>query len=167
MQYKRLRIFDFDDTLVKTDSYVYVNNGDSQFKLTPGQYAVYNEKDGDQFDFSDFKKVKNPKEIKQITKVLRRMLKKGKGGLYILTARSTYKPIRKYLSEIGIDVSKIYVTALSSNNPKHKADWIKNKIDNEGYNDIYYADDSIKNIRAAEQMLSKINVRWKVQHVKY
>ena len=48
MQYKRLRIFDFDDTLVKTDSYVYVNNGDSQIKLTPGQYAVYNEKDGDQ-----------------------------------------------------------------------------------------------------------------------
>ena len=80
------------------------------------------EKDGDQFDFSDFKKVKNPKEIKQITKVLRRMLKKGKGGLYILTARSTYKPIRKYLSEIDIDVSKIYVTALSSNNPKDKAD---------------------------------------------
>ena len=35
MQYKRLRIFDFDDTLVKTDSYVYVNNGDSQIKLTP------------------------------------------------------------------------------------------------------------------------------------
>ena len=61
MQYKRLRIFDFDDTLVKTDSYVYVNNGDSKIKLTPGQYAVYNEKDGDQFDFSDFKKVKNPK----------------------------------------------------------------------------------------------------------
>jgi len=167
MQYKRLRIFDFDDTLVKTDSYVYVNNGDSQIKLTPGQYAVYNEKDGDQFDFSDFKKVKNPKEIKQITKVLRRMLKKGKGGLYILTARSTYKPIRKYLSEIDIDVSKIYVTALSSNNPKDKADWIKDKIENDGYNDIYYADDSIKNIRAAEQMLSKTNVRWKVQHVKY
>ena len=167
MQYKRLRIFDIDDTLVKTDSYVYVNNGELKSKLTPGQYAVYKEKKGDVFDYSDFQKVKNPKEIKQITKVLRRMLKKGKGGLYILTARSTYKPIRKYLSEIDIDVSKIYVTALSSNNPKDKADWIKDKIENDGYNDIYYADDSIKNIRAAEQMLSKTNVRWKVQHVKY
>ena len=167
MQYKRLRIFDFDDTLAKTDSYVYVKNGKSRIKLTPGQYAVYDEKDGDQLDFSDFKKVKNPLEIKQITKVLRRMLKKGKGGLHILTARSLYKPIRKYLSEINIDVSKIYVTALSSNNPQDKAEWIKNKIDNEGYNDIYYADDSIKNIKAAEKMLSKTNIRWKVQHVKY
>ena len=44
---------------------------------------------------------------------------------------------------------------------------MKDKIDNEGYNDIYYVDDSIKNIKAAEKMLSKTNVRWKVQHVKY
>ena len=99
MSFKRLRIFDFDDTLVKTDSFVYVNNGESQLKLTPGQYAIYDEKKGDVFDFSDFQKVKNPREIKQVTKVLRRMLNKGSGGIYILTARATYKPIRKYLSE--------------------------------------------------------------------
>lgn len=167
MSYKRLRIFDFDDTLVKTDSYVYVTNGDSQLKLTPGQYAIYDEKKGDIFDFSDFQKVKNPKEIKQVTKVLRRILNKRRGGIFILTARSTYKPIRKYLSEIDIDTSKIYVTALASNDPQDKANWIKDKIDNEGYNDIYYVDDSIKNIKAAEKMLSKTNVRWKVQHVKY
>ena len=46
MSFKRLRIFDFDDTLVKTDSYVYVTNGESQLKLTPGQYAIYDEKKG-------------------------------------------------------------------------------------------------------------------------
>ena len=28
-------------------------------------------------------------------------------------------------------MSKIYVTALASNNPKDKADWIEDKIDNE------------------------------------
>ena len=79
MSYKRLRIFDFDDTLVKTDSYVYITNGDSQLKLTPGQYAIYDEKKGDIYDFSDFQKVKNPKEIKQVTKVLRMILNKGRG----------------------------------------------------------------------------------------
>ena len=99
--------------------------------------------------------------------MLRRILNKGRGGIFILTARSTYKPIRKYLSEIDIDTSKIYVTALASNDPQDKANWIKDKIDKEGYNDIYYVDDSIKNIKAAEKMLSKTNVRWKVQHVKY
>ena len=99
--------------------------------------------------------------------MLRRILNKGRGGIFILTARSTYKPIRKYLSEIDIDTSKIYVTALASNDPQDKVNWIKDKIDNEGYNDIYYVDDSIKNIKAAEKMLSKTNVRWKVQHVKY
>ena len=99
--------------------------------------------------------------------MLRRILNKGRGGIFILTARSTYKPIRKYLSEIDIDTSKIYVTALASNDPQDKANWIKDIIDNEGYNDIYYVDDSIKNIKAAEKMLSKTNIRWKVQHVKY
>ena len=71
------------------------------------------------------------------------------------------------MDEIDIDISRIYVTALASNDPKDKVDWIKNKIDNEGYNDIYYDDDSIKNTEAARNMLNKTNIKWKVQHVKY
>ena len=165
---KKLRVFDFDDTLVKTTSYIYVTNKGKKRKLTPGQYAVYKEKPGDEFDFRDFQKVQNPNEIKKITSVLRRIVSSSGGdGVHILTARAAYKPIRQYLKDIGINMSKIYVTALASNDPRDKADWIKDKIDNEGYNDIYYVDDSIKNIKAAEKMLSKTNVRWKVQHVKY
>ena len=164
---KKLRIFDFDDTLVKTSSFIYVTNKNKKIKLSPGQYAVYVEKEDDIFDYSDFETVKNPKEIKQITKVLRRIVSKNRGGVYILTARSSYKPIRKYLDEIDIDISRIYVTALASNDPLDMVNWIKNKIDNEGYNDIYYVDDSIKNTEAARNMLNKTNVKWKVQHVKY
>ena len=40
---KKLRVFDFDDTLVKTTSFIYVTNGSKKRKLTPGEYAVYNE----------------------------------------------------------------------------------------------------------------------------
>ena len=39
---KKLRVFDFDDTLVKTNSFVYVSNSGKIQKLNPGQYAVYN-----------------------------------------------------------------------------------------------------------------------------
>ena len=165
---KKLRVFDFDDTLVKTTSFIYVTNKGKTRKLTPGQYAVYKEKPGDEFDFKDFSKVQNPNEIKKITSVLRRIVSSSGGqGVHILTARAAYKPIRQYLKDIGINMSKIYVTALASNNPKDKADWIEDKIDNEGYDDVYFADDSKKNVDATKQMLRKKDVRWRVQHIKH
>ena len=37
---KKLRVFDFDDTLVKTTSFIYITNNGKKLKLTPGQYAV-------------------------------------------------------------------------------------------------------------------------------
>ncbi len=54
---KKLRVFDFDDTLVKTNSFIYVkHSGGKESKLTPGEYAIYEPKADDQFDFSDFEK---------------------------------------------------------------------------------------------------------------
>ncbi len=167
MGYKRLRIFDFDDTLVKTESFVYVENKNKINKLSPGEFALYEEKPGDKFDFKEFEDVKNPKEIRQMTFLLKKILSKGRGGVYILTARGSYKPIRKYLKEINIDISRVYVKALASNNPLDKANWIKNKILNDGYNDVYYVDDSKKNIEAARIVLDKLKVNFKLQHVKY
>lgn len=165
---KNLRIFDFDDTLVKTNSYIYVTHTNGmKSKLTPGQYAVYTEKPDDVYDFKDFEQVKEPQEIQKITKILRSIVSKSKEVVYILTARASYQPIKKYLSDIGINSKKIYVVALASNNPKDKADWIENMIDNEGYDDIYFVDDSEKNISAAKQMLRTKDVKWRVQHIKH
>ena len=166
---KKLRIFDFDDTLVKTTSFIYITHKNGKkSKLTPGEYAVYNEKEGDEFDFSDFSKVQDPQELKKITKVFRRIVQSSGGdGVHILTARAAYKPIRQYLKDIGINMSKIYVTALASNNPKDKADWIEDKIDNEGYTDVYFADDSPKNVEATKKMLRGKDVKWRVQLIKH
>jgi HAD superfamily hydrolase (TIGR01509 family) len=165
---KNLRIFDFDDTLVKTNSYIYVTHTNGmKSKLTPGQYAVYTEKPGDIYDFKDFEQVKEPQEIQKITKILRGIVSKSKEVVYILTARASYQPIKKYLNDIGINSNKIYVVALASNNPKDKADWIENMIDKEGYDDIYFVDDSEKNVSAAKQMLRTKNVKWRVQHIKH
>jgi FMN phosphatase YigB (HAD superfamily) len=166
---KKLRVFDFDDTLVKTTSFIYITHSDGRkSKLTPGQYAVYVERPGDVFDFKDFNQVKNPQEITKITNILRNIVRVSGGeGVYILTARSAYQPIKQYLKDIGINSNKIFVVALASNNPKDKADWIENKIDNEGYDDIYFADDSEKNVETAKQMLRRKDVRWRVQQIKH
>ena len=164
---KKLRVFDFDDTLVKTTSFIYITNNGKKTKLSPGEYAVYREKDGDEFDFSDFSKVQDPQELKKITKVFRRIVQSSGGdGVHILTARAAYKPIRQYLKDIGINMSKIYVTALASNNPKDKADWIEDKIDNEGYDDVYFADDSSKNVEVTKKMLRGKDVKWRVQLIR-
>ena len=95
---KKLRVFDFDDTLVKSNSKVYVINKGKKKTLTPGQFAIYKQKSGDEFDFSDFDKVIEPKQIKSMFKVFKNIYKaSGSRRLTILTARAAYKPVRQFL----------------------------------------------------------------------
>lgn len=167
---KKLRVFDFDDTLVFTNSFIYVKTIDGkEKKLTPGEFAVYKEKPGEEYDFRDFYSVQEPKELKRITKVLRRIIDKNKGeGVFILTARpqAVDKHVQRYLKDIGIN-QRIPVIGLQSNNPKDKSKWVEDKIDNEGYDDVYFADDSIKNVNTMKKMLRGKDVKWRVQHIKH
>ena len=163
---KKLRIFDFDDTLVKTKSSIYIKHKDGkESKLTPGEYAIYEPKSGDQFDFSDFEKVKQPQEIKGVTRLLKNIVRVGGSEIVILTARSAYKPIKDYLSDIGLD--KLYVVALADSDPQKKADWIEGKI-KDGVKDVFFIDDSHKNVSAVQALSKKYpNVSLKVRHVQH
>ena len=164
---KKLRVFDFDDTLVKTNSFIYIKHGDGkESKLTPGEYAVYEVKPEDQFDFSDFQKVTQPQEIKGVTKILKRIVAaEGERKIVILTARAAYKPIKDYLKDIGLE--GIYVVALADADPQKKADWIEDKI-KAGANDVFFIDDSHKNIQAVKGLSKKYpNISLKVRHVQH
>jgi phosphoglycolate phosphatase-like HAD superfamily hydrolase len=164
---KKLRVFDFDDTLVQTKSHIYITHKDGKkSKLTPGEYAVYEPKNGDKFDFSDFEQVKEPQEIKGVTDLLRKLAKaEGERTIVILTARGTYKPIKDYLSDIGL--RDIYVVALNSADPQDKADWIEQKI-KEGYNDVFFIDDSHKNVQAVKALEKKYpNIKLQVRQVQH
>ena len=151
---KALRVFDFDDTLATTVSYIYVKHRDgSETKLDPAEYAKYDEKPGDEYDFRDFNRMLNkPKIIKRNFKLLQQMLDNPEKKVTILTARKLAFPVRKFFKDkYGMDV---YVVALGSNNPKDKADWIEKHI-KKGYTDIAFMDDSSKNIRAVDSLKSK------------
>jgi len=164
---KKLRVFDFDDTLVRTNSHIYITHGDGKkSKLTPGEYAVYEPKKDDVFDFSDFQKVTQPQEIKGITKLLRRFVQsEGERKVVILTARSAYKPIKDYLKDIGFE--GIYVVALADADPQKKADWIEDKI-KRGFDDVYFVDDSQKNVSAVGALKKKYpDIKMRVQQVKH
>jgi len=163
---KVLRVFDWDDTLAKSTSFIYVNHKDGkQTKLDPAEYAVYKEKSGDEYDFKDFNRMmNNPKVIEKNFKLLQRMLDNPQKKVTILTARKLAFPVRKYLKDtFGMNV---YVVALGSNNPKDKADWIEKHI-KKGYTDIAFMDDSAQNIKAVDKLKSKYpQIRIKTHLVK-
>jgi len=146
---QKLRVFDFDDTLVKSNSRIHVTNKGKRKTLTTGEYAIYKAKPGDEFDFTDFSKVIEPKKIKAMFRVFKNIYKaSGNRRLTILTARAAYKPVRQFFKDIGYDV---YVVALSSSNPKDKSDWIEKQIKG-GYDDVLFFDDSRKNIEAVKKL---------------
>jgi sulfur carrier protein ThiS len=163
---KKLRVFDFDDTLVKTKSHIYITHKDGKnSKLTPGEYAIYEPKEGDKFDFSDFESVKRPQEIKGVTRLLKNILRVGGSDVVILTARSSYRPVKDYLKDVGID--DIFVVALADADPQKKADWIEDKIKG-GVNDVFFIDDSHKNVAAVKKLAKKYpKISLKVRHVQH
>jgi len=163
---KKLRVFDFDDTLVKSNSKVFVINKGKKTTLTPGEFAVYIKKPGDEFDFSDFDKVIEPKKIKAMFKVFKNIYKAtGSIRLTVLTARAAYRPVRKFLNDVGF--SNVYVIALGDSNPKRKADWIQSQIER-GYDDILFLDDSPKNVDAVKKLKKKYpNIKMDARVVNY
>ena len=163
---KKLRIFDFDDTLVKTNSFIYVTHKDGKTsKLSPGEYAVYKERPGDTFDFKDFQQVTNPQLVKGYVELLRRMVNSGGSReVYILTARAAERPVSQFIKDLGI--SGVKVIALGDNNPEKKADWIEDRV-KEGYDDVFFVDDSPKNIDAVRRRLKNYNIKQKIQQVKH
>lgn len=163
---KKLRAIDFDDTLVRTKGKIYVTNSISgkSFILTPAEYAVYKKKAGDVFDYKDFHDVVEPELIKH-TAFLLKKFSQGTGDrmTVILTARANFKPIKKFLTDIG--VRNVRVIALGDSNPEKKADWLENMVRSYGFDDIFFIDDSHKNVSAVKRRLSGLGVKFRVQHI--
>ena len=150
---KKLRVFDFDDTLVKSNSKVFLVRNGKRKEMTPGEFAIYKKKPGDEFDFSEFDRVIEPKQIKAMFKVFKNIYKaSGSRRLTVLTARAAYRPVRKFLNDVGF--SDVFVVALGDANPKKKADWIQGQIE-KGYDDILFLDDSPKNVTAVKKLKQK------------
>lgn len=152
---KSLYVTDFDDTLAKTDSKVYiVHPSGERVAMTPGQYAVYNPKKGDKLDFSEFNQLINPRPINRYVELLKRVTQGKKADkVSILTARSHTKPIAKFLQMIGI-TGKVSIAALGDADPQAKAKYIEKHI-KDGYDKVLFIDDSKKNVSAVKGLQKK------------
>ena len=174
----KLRVFDFDDTLVMTDSVVYLTQADgTERELTTGQFATYKLKDGESYKedaFREFENVENPREVQQMMNVLRNIVNKELSEpegrkIVILTARGhdARLPIVKYLESVGLDISKIEVHTLQDADPKSKSGWVESQILQHGFDDIEFFDDSLENVRAVQSLKDKYNVRLRSRQISY
>ena len=167
---KKARVFDFDDTVAKTKSNVLYELADgTKGKLTAEQFAKDGEtllQAGAKFDFSEFNKVMEGKKGPLFDLMKKMKEAAGERDLFILTARSqeAAPAIREFLKGLGVDIPVENITGLGNSTGEAKADWMIEKAA-EGYNDFYFADDAIQNVKAVKKVLDQIDVKSKVQQV--
>jgi len=168
---KKIRVFDFDDTLARTKSNVLYTMPDGTTgaidAATFAKEAGSMEAEGAQWDFSEFSKVmqgsKGP--LLDVAKIIAD--KRGTKDVFVLTARpaNAAGPIKEFLASMGLDIPLANITGLGDGAPAAKAGWIMGKAA-EGYNDFYFADDHTGNVKAVKDVLSQIDVKSKVQLAK-
>jgi len=168
---KGISVWDFDDTLAKSKSNVlYTMPDGSDGKLNAEQFAKEGDRlmaEGAKFDFSEFSKVVQGSKGPFFEKAMARNKKFGNKNVFILTARpaNSATAIHEFLKGIGLNIPLANITGLANSSPQAKANWVVGKAA-EGYNDFYFADDHIGNVKAVEQALSVLDVKSKVQQAR-
>lgn len=146
-----LFIFDFDDTLAKSNTRIFVKmkNGEIE-ELSSHEFATHKLEPGDLYDFSEFNKlIKSAKPIEKHVEMLRKALSKNTNKVTILTARALAFPVSYWLkSVLGLDV---YVVAVNGSDPNKKKRYIREEL-KRGYRNIFFIDDSIPNVMAVDSL---------------
>jgi FMN phosphatase YigB (HAD superfamily) len=158
-------IFDFDDTLAKTDArvLVYSTNPDTRQEwdmpplyLTPAEFNNYELEEGERFDFSEFRcasLIENgrPTELMQLAKEVY----DENHSVYILTARGddVSDAIAKFLSLHGIEAKQIICVGDSDEHNGIAASKRKSLLTiMKLYDKIYFYDDNKENIESANDI---------------
>ena len=166
-----ISVLDFDDTLATTESKVLFTAPDGvKGELNAEEYARDYEtlsKEGYKFDFSQFEKVIGAKTAPLFNKALKLAGKFGTKDMFVLTARpaGSQKGIFEFLKSQGLNIPLKNITGLGNSTAEAKALWIADKVA-EGYNDFYFADDSLANVEAVNNILEQFDVKRKVQQAR-
>jgi hypothetical protein len=160
---KGISVFDFDDTLARTKSNVlYVTADGKKGKLNAAQFAARSETmlaQGVEFDFSEFSKVVKGELGPLFSEAQKKEGKYTNKDIFVLTARpaNSAKAIHEFLKSEGLNIPIGNITGLGNGAPQAKADWMVSKIA-EGYNDFYFADDHMGNVKAVGKALKSEGV---------
>ena len=159
---KGLTIFDIDETMFITKAKVkVVKNGKVIKKLDNQEFNTYKKKDGETYDFGEFK---NAEVFKRTSTPIARMINKVKAILknatragskvIIVTARPNFDNKKTFLDTFrqqGIDIDKIYVERAGNlgGGPAagNKKVIIKKYLDQKIYKRIRLFDDAMSNLK--------------------
>ena len=165
---KGISVLDFDDTLAKTKSNVLFTMPDGERgKLNAEEFAKLGQEyldNGASFDFSEFSKVNEGTKGPMFDRAMELANKFGNKDVYVLTARPSDSniAIQEFLKAQGLDLKLENIIGLGNSAAQAKAEWIKSKAA-EGYNDFYFSDDAVQNVKAVKDMLDILDVKSDVQ----
>ena len=164
-------VFDFDGTVGESDNVVVATKDDQTQTLDGVQWAEDGLRliqEGWEMDFSDFNNITNGVLGPLWPKLINQLIKYGPENVYILTARAPEvqdalfnfinKEIDKYNEENGTNVpymKKENIVGLGDSTGKAKADWIKNNLILNGFNDVYFVDDILENTEEVQNMFDE------------
>ena len=159
---KGLTIFDIDETMFITKAKVkVVKNGKVIKKLDNQEFNTYKKKDGETYDFGEFK---NAEVFKRTSTPIARMINKVRAILknatkagskvIIVTARPNFDNKKTFLDTFrkqGIDIDKIYVERAGNLGGGPAADnkkvIFKKYLDQKIYKRIRLFDDAMSNLK--------------------
>ena len=169
---KKIRVFDFDDTLATTKSDVLFTAPDgTEGKLNAEEFATKGKElldEGYVFDFSEFNKVTKGKPGPLLDLAKKIQDARGTEDVFVLTARAPQAAIaiKEFLDSQGLNIPLKNITGLGKSTGEAKANWMIDKAA-EGYNDFYFADDAYQNVKAVKDVMSVIDVKSKTQQAKF
>ena len=161
-QGKGLTIFDIDETMFITKAKVkVVKNGKVIKKLDNQEFNTYKKKDGEEYDFGEFKNAEVFKRtstpiarmINKVKVILKNATRKG-SKVIIVTARPNFDNKKTFLDTFrkqGIDIDKIYVERAGNlgGGPAagNKKVIFKKYLDQKIYKRIRLFDDAMSNLK--------------------
>ena len=99
---------------------------------------------------------------------MRNQIKKfGVDNVFVLTARppQSAEAIHGWLKSKGITIPLKNITGLGNSTGEAKALWMLEKFA-EGYNDMYFVDDALSNVKAVKNVLNQLDIKSNVQQAK-
>lgn len=151
---KTLFVSDFDDTLAKTDSKIYLTRDGKKIVMDPAQFATYESQPDDKFDFSEFDQLINPQPIKRFVNLIKQAASGRADKVVVLTARGHTLPVTQFLKMHNV-APGVAIAALGDSNPQQKANYIEQQISRDGYKRVAFIDDSKKNVNTVKLLRDK------------
>lgn len=165
-----LTIFDIDETLFKTHALVGVMKGGKQVRqLTNQEFNGYKLKEGETFDFGEFKNAEIFQNtsipiwamIRKAAAIIRNATAAG-SKVIILTARSNFDDKNKFLGTFkryGIDIDRVYVERAGTlglgSSAKNKRFILHKYLSTGKYARVRFFDDDMNNLTSFKALAKK------------